>query len=309
MVSVSAPVGEANWVDDRDSAGLRRAVLRLWQRRWWIVLAIVACTAVAAVAAFLTTPVYRATTVMVPAGSERSNMGAGLNAMLGQLGGLAAMAGVNVSATDIETEEALAVLKSRQFTESFIQDKQLMPTLFAHKWDAQRRTWKAGKQPTAAQAYKYFSKKVRTVTQDKKTGLVTLDIDWRDRELAAQWANELVQRLNTEMRARAIDKANASVGYLESELERTTVVATREAINRLIEAQIQRRMLANVTQEFAFRIVDRALPPDRDDPIRPKKLLLIAVGFVLGIALGVIAVLFAAWLSAEISSGKAELRQ
>jgi uncharacterized protein involved in exopolysaccharide biosynthesis len=309
MASISAPLDGPNWVGEHDNAGLRRAVIRLWQRRWWIVISIIACTAAATVVAFFTTAVYRATTVMVPAGSERSNMGAGLNAMLGQLGGLAAMAGVNVSATDIETEEALAVLKSRQFTESFIHDKQLMPVLFAHKWDAQRRTWKEGKQPTAAQAYKYFSKKVREVTQDKKTGLVTLTVDWRDRQLAAEWANELVLRLNAEMRARAIAKANASVGYLESELQRTTVVATREAINRLIEGQIQRRMLANVTQEFAFRVVDRALPADLDDPIRPKKLLLIAVGFVLGAALGVLAVLFHGWLATELAAGRAEQRQ
>ena len=67
------------------------------------------------------------------------------------------------------------------------------------------------------------------------------------------------------MRTRAMVKATASLGYLQRELLATNVLDTREAINRLIETQVQRRMLASVTEQFAFRIVDAALPSDSDD--------------------------------------------
>ena len=138
-----------------------------------------------------------------------------------------------------------------------------MPVLFEKRWDAARGQWKgpAEKQPTLAKAFKYFDKQVRTVVQDKKTGLITLQVDWKNRQLAAQWANDLAHRLNEEMRERSASKAESSLGYLEHELESTQTVATREAIGRLIEAQVKQRMMAHVTQEYAFRVVDRAMEP------------------------------------------------
>src|SRR6202008_3889304 len=99
----------------------------------------------------------------------------------------------------------------------------LMPKLFASKWDSVRGTWKvdAEHQPTPARAYRLFDLKIRTVTQDKKTGLVTLQIDWTDRQEAADWTNELVRLLNEERRDRAIANADASVSYLEKEAQTT----------------------------------------------------------------------------------------
>jgi uncharacterized protein involved in exopolysaccharide biosynthesis len=216
------------------------------------------------------------------------------------LGGLASLAGISLKSGDIETEQALAILRSRQFTEAFISEHALMPKLFAKQWDATAGTWKTGrKPPTPAKAYEYFDRRVRSIVQDKKTGLVRLQIEWRDPEEAALWANSLVERLNRETRTRAIEKADASLGYLREELKGTSISEVRDAINRLVEAQIKQRMLANVTSEYAFRIVDRALPADRDDPIWPKKLLLIAGGPVLGGFLALIGVLLVASVSRQ----------
>ena len=259
------------------------------RKKWgWVLASVVVCTGAFAAAAFLMTPIYRASVVMAPAGTDRAGIGGGLGSALGQLGGLASLAGINVGGTGTETDEALAVLKSREFTESFISDRNLMPELFPSKWNAATGQWNVpeAQRPTLAKAYKLFDKTVRSIVQDKKTGLVTLQIDWRNRQKAADWANELVQRLNAEMRSRAIKRSEGSVEYLERELATTPTVATREAINRLIEAQVKQRMFANVSQEYVFRVVDRALPADPDDRESPKKLYLLIEGLLLGLGVG-----------------------
>ncbi len=167
-----------------------------------------------------------------------------------------------------------------------------MPLFFRRKWDERAGKWKVSvkRQPTEADASKYFDRRVRSVTEDKKTGLITLRIVWRDREVAAAWANELVARLNSEMQHRAITQADASLGFLKKELEETNVVDTRVAINRLIENQINQRVLANVTAEYAFRVIDHALPADEDDVVRPKKFLMVLIGAFLGFLAGILAV-------------------
>ncbi len=271
---------------------LRLLAARLWAKRWWIVASMIVFTAAFIGFAFWMTPMYRATTVLVPAGGDKGGMGS-LASSLGQLGGLASLAGVNIGSGDSQTNEALAVLRSREFTEAFIHDAQLMPELFHARWDAANRRWKGEEKnwPTLAQAFKFFDKQVRAIGRDKATGLVTIDIKWRDGTLAAAWANDLVKRLNAEMRARATASTNASVGYLEKELAATSAVETRQSINHLMEAQLNQKMLANVTEEYAFRVVDRALPPDPKDVVGPGKPMMAALGLLIGVMFGAFGVL------------------
>lgn len=277
---------------------LRALIVRLWAGRWWIAASVVFFVCAFVALAVFGRPIYRGSAVLVPAETDTTGLGS-MSDALGSLGGLASLAGITLGQSGTNVEESLAVLQSREFTEKFIRDERLMPVLFWRKWDARTGTWKVDVEPpTPARAYKYFDKRVRSVLRDKKTGLVTVSIDWRDRHQAAEWANKLVERLNAEMRVRAITHADASVGYLEKELETTALVGARDALSRLMETQIKQRMFANVTQEYAFRVVDKAMAADEDDPVKPNKLLLFAAGPVVGFAIGCIGVLFMQWLSA-----------
>ena len=260
----------------------------LWSRRTWIVASAVLFTVPFALSAFLAEPVYQASTVLADARADTSV--SSLSAALGALGNLANVARINIPGATY-VDEAMAVMRSREFTEGFIRDGNLMPELFPDLWDPQTGQWRDKEvQPTLAQAFKAFDV-IRSVTQAGRGGLVTVSVQWTDPVKAAEWANGLVARLNAEMRERAIDDTNRSVGHLEKELEATSTIETRLAINRLMEAQINQRMLANVTQEYAFRVVDRALPPEPDDAVGPSKLVLLALGPSVGLIFGVFAVL------------------
>jgi uncharacterized protein involved in exopolysaccharide biosynthesis len=251
---------------------------------------VIAFTLAALDVAFLTRPVYRASVVLIPADTNDSS--AGLGAMLGDLGGLATLAGLNLGGADI-TVEALATLQSRQFTEEFVKENILLPVLFADDWDAETKSWivTGADIPTLSDAYSLFDSRIRRAVEDKKTRLVTVEIDWRDRVAAADWANKLVGKLNEVMRTRAIREADASVAYLQQELAKTDMAALQQAIYRLIEAQVQRRTVAAVRPEFAFRVLDPAVPSDPDDFIRPRRALYLVAGPVAGLLFAVFLVL------------------
>jgi uncharacterized protein involved in exopolysaccharide biosynthesis len=286
------------WVDD-ESFDLRALLGRLWEQRLWPALGLLLGTGLAVAYVLTATPIYRVTTVLVSTSDERSSLSGSLMSALGDVGGgLASLAGIGLGSPDAGTQEAIAVLQSQQFTERFIRDLNVMPRLFPQGWDAKAGKWLSspGEQPTLGKAFKYFDGRIRTVTFEKKTGLVSLQVDWRDPGEAALWANTLVSRVNAEMRDRAIKKSEASLMFLERELQGTTQVETRQAINRLIEAQIKQRMLANVSQEYAFRVVDPAISPDRDDPIKPKKLLILAAGPIAGMLVAIMCLLTFDWL-------------
>jgi uncharacterized protein involved in exopolysaccharide biosynthesis len=280
-------------VEYGDVLDMRQLAARLAARRWWIIISAAFFFIVFTAVAFLWSPKYRAVTVVISAGLERNAISSSLNSIVGSFGGLASLAGVNVGGGDAATEESLAVLQSREFTEAFISEKNLLPLFFAQKWDARAGNWKAGEQkiPTLHKAFRYFDGGVRKVIEDKKTKLIKVQIEWKDRHEAADWANELVRRLNSEMRRRAITKAEASLAFLEKELAVSTEIGERETLLHLIEGQIRQRMLATVTQEYAFRVVDTATAPDADESVRPRKLFMAAAGLFFGVMVGTLSVL------------------
>jgi uncharacterized protein involved in exopolysaccharide biosynthesis len=77
---------------------LRDIILELWRHRWWIVASVVIFTALFATVAFLSTKIYRASTVLVPANSAVDGLGGSLGGAFGSLGGLASLAGINLNA-------------------------------------------------------------------------------------------------------------------------------------------------------------------------------------------------------------------
>jgi uncharacterized protein involved in exopolysaccharide biosynthesis len=270
---------------------LRDVVRVMYAGRGWLISLTIVSTLACSAWALLSTSIYRSSAVLAPVNPDRSVEG--LSSALGQIGGLAAVAGINVEPRDARTEEALAVLKSRQFIEQVISDHKLLPKLFPRKWDSRTQNWNvsASQIPTPWKAYKYFTERVLNIDRDKKTGLVTVNIDWKNRAEGAEWANEIVERVNDEMRVRALNAAVLSTQYLEREREAAPFVETRNAINNLIEAEIKQKMLASVTKEYAFRVVDRALPADADDILRPKRVLLVLSGLFGGALVGSLAVL------------------
>jgi uncharacterized protein involved in exopolysaccharide biosynthesis len=285
---MNAVDAKADAVEQFDLQFIISALATRWR---WVLLSTLVFFGLFAAAAFMMTPVYRVTTVIVPVSSERD---LGVGAVLGQIGGLASFAGLEVGTNDLPTEEALAVLRSQEFIGRFILDNNLLPVFFASKWDADADAWKPDtkKIPTLARGVDFFLGKVFELTQDKKTGLVSVTIDWKDRQEAARWSMELVRRVNEEMRARALRRADQSIAFLEHELERARLVESRDAIGRLMDSEIRQRMVANVTSDFAFRVVDKGVVPDEDNPVRPKKFLMLVFGPLFGAAFGVLVIVF-----------------
>jgi uncharacterized protein involved in exopolysaccharide biosynthesis len=166
--------------------------------------------------------------------------------------------------------------------------------IFHERWDAPRNTWNTEDAPTRLDAWEVFDQSIRSL-ESNDSGIYTLAIEWRDPEQAAVWANSLIERVNERIRAQAIREADESIGYLNAELEQTNIIGVEQAVYRLIENQVNRIMLANVRKEYAFRIVDPAIPPDRDKYVWPNYVVLLGGGAFFGICAGLFASLLLAW--------------
>ncbi len=236
-----------------------------------------------AATAWLLGPTYRAETALVPQSriTEEQSL-AGLGGSIGGLGSLFGLA----TGGDAGTEYAIAVLRSTAFTKSFIEQHNLLPVLFSDEWDSEQQAWRdmpPKDVPTILDAVRRFDEDVRTVLTDPKSGVVRVRIEWNDPEIAAIWANDLVRLLNQNVRARAISDARARIQYLNRELARAQVVEVRTSLSRVLESELKREMLANVTEDYAFRVLDPALAPDADDHVSPNRPLMLIAGLVVAL--------------------------
>jgi uncharacterized protein involved in exopolysaccharide biosynthesis len=229
--------------------------------------------------------VYRAEVLVAPVSAEPTS--AGLGSLLSRYGSLASAVGIDVSDTNGSTAKALALLQSRQFIERFITDKSLLPVLFPQDFADKGSAAPNAKRRTLQDAYNLFTRKIMLVRQDKLSKLITIRIDWHDRKLAADWANELVARVNASTRANAIREADESLKYLRVELQKADYVALQQSISSVIEAQINRRMLANTRPDYSFEVIDPAQPSDPNKSVGPKRIIFLIVGVLLGFASGV----------------------
>jgi len=257
----------------------------LWSRRLLILAIVCAVEIPAILVAVFSEPVYRSATVIVRADTrDQSSVLGSLASGFGGFGGLLSQGflGGDVS------NKASAILLSRSFAESFIIDENLLPILFSDKWDPERGDWRDPQHvPSMNGAVSLFIGEIRKLDEDEWFGTLTLTVEWYDRELAARWANLMVERLNERIRSTAVFEAESSLQYLNEELQKASMLNLREAIYMLVQDQINKIMLANVRKEYAFKVIDPAVVADKGAYVRPKRFLLISLGLIVGLPIGI----------------------
>jgi uncharacterized protein involved in exopolysaccharide biosynthesis len=242
----------------KDEIRIKDLIELLLQYRYRVLLFVFGCTIVVAIVSLLISKRYDAEVVISPVTntSEKSFGGSGA---LGGLGGLAALAGMSLG-SDSKKAESIATLQSQALTGRYIRENNLLPILYADKWDARQGKWNVTdpqKIPTIWKAVQFF-KHVRTISTDTKTGLVTLTVRWDDPQLAEKWANGLVKMTNDYEREQALVESDRNIAYLTKQAAGTDVVGIKQAVYNLLQSEINKSMIARGTDEYAFKVIDPA---------------------------------------------------
>lgn len=291
---------------DDDEIDLRELFMVLWAGKIKIV-AITAVFAVASVIYALSVPnQYKATALLAPAQSS----GGGLSGALGQLGGLASLAGVSIGGGESsEAQIAQEIMKSWNFIEAFIADNDLAVELFAAEgwrkgsnelkinddvYDSQNKQWLLENEsgvvgpPSSWNLFKTFSERL-AVSEDKKSGLVSVSIEYYSPQIAKQWLDMYVSAVNAHMQQRKVDKVTNNINYLQAQIEKTSIAEMREVFYTIIEEQTKNKMVAEASPEYAFVAVSPSMVPEEKS--QPKRALICILGTLLGGMLSVLLVL------------------
>jgi len=210
-----------------------------------------------------------------------------LDSMAGQLGPIAGLA-LGQSQPSDRSVEAVATLTSASFVREFIVENKILPLLFSNEWNDAEDSWIEDGPPSLDEAVDRWTNNIFDIRQDRDTGYWTMFVVWHDREVAARWAMDLVDAVNTHIREKDYAEAERSIEYLTDQLGLTDNVAIQQSIYSLIETKMNVAMLTKVRTDYALRVIGPAVVPDEDHYEYPKRAFLIFLGVVAGLAVGIV---------------------
>ena len=124
----------------------------------------------------------------------------------------------------------------------------------------------------------------------KKTGLVSVSIEYYSPYLAQQWLENYILAINLYLQQRKLKRIDKNIGYLDEQIATTSVAEMREIFFTLIEEQVKSKMLVEASPDYAFITVGEVMLPEEKS--QPKRALIVVLGSLLGAMLSICLVLF-----------------
>lgn len=246
---------------------------------------------------------YQSTILIAPADSSS------IESSLSRYSSLAGLAGVSLPSESNQSAVALAVLKSRKFTENFIDSTDiLIPLMAAKEWSvseqkllidediyslSQKKWTRKAKfpnvsKPSIHEAYDMWSQQVFSINEDKKTGFATVTITHQSPLKTKEWASLLIHELNNNMRDIDVMEAERSIEYLTSETNKTNSEDLKKVLYSLIQSSTEKKMLAFARPEYLFKVIDPPFTPLKKSS--PRRSVICIIGAFIGTILGFLVV-------------------
>ena len=287
---------QENVIVTNDEVTLVELFTVLWKKKI-LITGISLIFAVSSVYYSLSLPnIYLSDVVLKVAGTSGSSLSS-----KSQLGGIAALAGVNLGKGDGLSEKAnLAkqVIRSRDFAKHISSFPEVLPALMAleeydattqsmvfieNLYDPANQKW-LGTLPSENEVYKKYLSMVN-VFIDPDTEFLAISIEHQSPYFAKYFLELIITELNNIERHRDITQAKRSTAYLTEQLGIYKVADIRNSINSLIQSQLETEMLANVRIEYLLRPLDSAYVPEKKSG--PARAVICIAGTFIGFLLGI----------------------
>lgn len=205
---------------------------------------------------------YEAYTILAPA-EDRTG---GLSDMLGGLGGLGSLAGLQLGEQKLtNTMLAVELLKSREFLYGLIEKYDLQAALVAvDSWSPEDGLVideeALIENPEIWRAYNELMKHF-VVNYDRALGKVTLTYSHQSPDLASELLKNMVVEINSVMRQRETQQIQQRIDYLQQQALQSEIAQVEVALYSLLQEQYKQMMLVAVNEDHVFETIDPPFKP------------------------------------------------
>ena len=296
-----------NHTNDFDNEiDLRELFYVLFQGKW-IIVSVTAFISIIGVIYSLSLPnIYTSKALLAPV-----NPASGISGALRSYSGLAGLAGISIPSGGNENNsvKAMQKLSSLSFFENNILKNIFLPNLMAVKsWNLETNTliyddsifkmksntWVGDysnsrkKIPSAQESFKVFTSHL-SLSENKNTGFITLSVKHQSPFIAKQWAELVVNEVNTFYRQKDKAQSEKAIIYLNQQILMTSFSEIKQVIAELLQEETQKLTLIEANQYYVFDYIDP--PAVMDQKSEPKRSLICILSALLGGMLSIVLVL------------------
>lgn len=293
-----------NLINIDDEIDLRELFTVLFQGKW-IIIFITFIVSLGGMLYSLQLPnIYHSKALIVPVDSS-----SGVSGSLGAYSGIAGLAGISLPPSSGETNSAKAIVKlsSLSFFEKNILPYIFLPNLLAvDSWDSKTNTLTYNKNiydeisnkwvrysdkqiPSAQESFRLFVSEHLEISEDKKTGFITLAIKHQSPFIAKKWAELAINEINTFYRQKDRLESEKAVSYLNQQIAMTSLAEIKLVIAELLQKETQKLALIQANQSYVFDYIDPPAVMERKS--EPARAIICILSLILGAMLSIFIVL------------------
>ena len=285
---------------------LRELFYALWKEKW-IIISITSFVSILGVIYSLSLPnIYQSKTMLVPVNPSSSISGA-----LKSYSGLAGLAGVGIptGVDEGNTAKAIQKISTLSFFENNILKNIYLPDLMAVKswnsltntltyddaiYDTNSNTWirdfsyPQQQIPSAQESFQVFKSNHLSLSEDKKSGFITISIKHQSPFIAKQWAELVVNEINELYRQKDKADSEKAVRYLNQQISMTSLSEIKQVIALLLQEETKKLTLVEANQYYVFDFIDP--PAVMEKKSEPKRALICILSALLGGMLSIVLV-------------------
>jgi len=285
----------------------------------WIIVSLTAFASIAGVIYSLLLPnIYESKALLVPVNSS-----SGISGALKSYRGLVGLEGINLPSGGDEGNSAKAIQKisSLSFFENNILTNIYLPDLMAVKswnyktntlafddsiYDTNSNTWirdytyPQQQIPSAQESFEVFKTEHLSLTEDIKSGFITLSIKHQSPFVAKQWVELVVSEVNAFYRQKDKLESEKAASYLNQQISMTGLSEIKEVLAQLLQEETKKLTLIEANQYYVFDYIDP--PAVMEIKSEPKRALICILSALLGGMLSVLLVLIRHYAFSEKTS-------
>ena len=292
--------------DFDDEIDLRELFYVLLKGKWIIVSLTAFVSIIGVIYSLLLPNIYESKAMLVPV-----SLSSGISGALQGYSGLAGLAGISLPSGGDKGNSAKAIQKinSLSFFENNILTNIYLPDLMAFKswnsktntltfddsiYDTNSNTWirdysyPQQQIPSAQESFEVFKQHL-SLSEDTKTGFITLSIKYQSPFIAKQWVELVVNEVNTFYRQKDKSESEKAVSYLNQQISITGLSEIKEVIAQLLQEETKKLTLIEANQYYVFDYIDP--PAVMEQKSGPKRALICILSVLLGGMLSIVLVL------------------
>ena len=286
-----------------DEIDLRELVGVLWKSKFLIISLTALISISSIIISLMMTNYYTSESILIARDQQDSSS-------LSDFSGVASLVGVDLSGEGASVFKVMEIIQSREFVRHLITFENVLPSLMAAEsfdassqqinfdpeiFDAESNTWtrepgvNGNIIPSYLEAHREYSDML-SIVKDKLTGLISIKFEHISPVFANDFLSLIIQEANNLNREIDVDATTKALAYLKGELSQTPQIEIKKSISKLIENQLETRMMASIYDDYILIPLEPPFVPDKKS--RPIRSLIVILSTLIAGMLSVIYVLF-----------------